>query len=164
MPDTGPACLTSHTYPSLALSSGDWCWCGLDRAESRGRCLEGMSWGGGSTAGEGPLWLVLDPLYMPGNTQQWAKQNKQGSIKRAWGVSNSIPIPHPPTATQQSPWGSEYPVPESTQSCAEELWHVAVSSLTLPGAPGVPGLCRAAEPSCQPRGLGRTPTLPFPQL
>ena len=81
MRDSGRACLP-HTYPSLALSSGDWWWCGLERVESRGWCLEGTSWGGGSIPGEGPLWLALEPLYMPVNTHHFKnKISKEQSIQ-----------------------------------------------------------------------------------
>lgn len=165
MPDTGPACSHhTHTRPwhSPAVTGGGVGWPGQSRGEGalkecheevaaqlgRGRC--------------GWCWIRCTCL---GTHSSW--QNEIS--KEAWVSPAEAPIrslsPTWPRATspQQSPWVSvNILCLSSTQGWAMELWHVVVSSLTLPGAPSVPGFCRAAEPSWQPGGLGRNPTLPFP--
>lgn len=105
----------SHTYPSLALSNGDWWWCGLERVESSGWCLEGTSLGGGNIPGEGPLWLALEPLYMPVNTQHFAKSDKQENNQVSPGESPTPSLfPH---LTPRHKHSSPHRVGESSAWC-----------------------------------------------
>lgn len=65
------------TYPSPSLSMDDTWWCALVRADSSICCLDRTFWCGGRRLGDGPLWFVLELVYIP-------KERKCLSVKASF--------------------------------------------------------------------------------